>query len=64
MQKREIKIFNTFEEQEDYQLEKQRATTPLQRFQNLFYMQQLSLKFRPSKNNKRTIILHHGYTAS
>jgi hypothetical protein len=57
-----ITIFKTFAEQEEHRLQREMATTPLQRLQNLFYMQQLSLKFRPLKNTRRTLVFHHGYT--
>ncbi len=60
---RRIKIFKTFAEHEKHQLQRQIATTPLQRFKNLFYMQQLSLKFRPKNNTARTLVFHHGYTS-
>lgn len=59
---KKITIFKTFAEQEKHALQRQRATTPLERFRNLFYMQQLSLKFRPENNTSRTLVFHHGYS--
>ena len=61
---RKIKIFKTFEEQEAYHLQQQRETSPLERFKNLFYMQQLSEKFHPQKDTLRKIVIHHGYFTS
>jgi hypothetical protein len=61
---RKIKIFKTFEEQEAYNIQQQRQTTPMERLRNLFYMQQLSLKMHPEKNKQRKIIVNHGYFAS
>jgi hypothetical protein len=61
--KREIKIFKSFEEQEQYHLQRMQNTTPLQRFIALYQMQQLSLRMNPPANKKRTIIIHkNGYT--
>ena len=62
--KREIKIFKSFEEQEAYQLERLRKTTPLERLRNLYYMQQFSLKFQPKNNSQKKIIISHGFTSS
>ncbi|MBW7951110.1 MAG: hypothetical protein LC134_02180 [Chitinophagales bacterium] len=61
---RKIKIFKTSEEQEAYTLQQQSKTTPLERFRNLFYMQQLSKKFHSVKNSTRKITVHHGYFTS
>jgi hypothetical protein len=61
---RKIKIFKTFEEQEAYHLQQQSETTPLERFKNLFYMQQLSLQLRPKKDMLRKIVVSHGYFTS
>ena len=58
---RKIKIFKTFEEQEAYHLQQQKETTPLERFKNLFYMQQLSAKLNPPKDTQRKIVTHRGY---
>ena len=62
--KREIKIFKTFEEQEEYQIAKSKKTTPAQRFINLLYMQNLSKKFHPRKQNQKKIIITHGFITS
>jgi hypothetical protein len=61
---RKIKIFKTFEEQEAYHLQQQNETTPLERFKNLYYMQQFSLTLHPPKDTLRKIIFHHGYFTS
>ena len=45
--KGEIKIFKSFEEQEKFYEDKMRQTTPIQRFRNLYKMQQLTKVFRP-----------------
>ena len=58
-----IKIFRSFEEQEEYALESMRKTTALQRFQNLFRMQSLNHLLHPLKNTERKIIIHkNGYS--
>ncbi len=62
--KREIKIFSSFEEQEAYQLDRQKKTTPEQRLVNLLYMQNLSRKFRPNKTVQKKIIITHGFITS
>jgi len=51
--KREIKISKSFEEQEHYQLELIRNTTPHERFLSLFRMQQLTKSFHPVKDKNR-----------
>lgn len=61
---RSIKIFKSFEEQEAYQMEQLRNTSPLERLRNLYYMQQLSLKFHPEKKGQKKIIISHGFTTS
>ncbi len=58
---RKIKIFKSFEEQNEYQLEQQRKTTPLERLQMLYRMQQMTLKFHPPVNKKRTLHFTNGY---
>jgi hypothetical protein len=50
---RKIKIFKSFEEQEQYKLEEMRNTTPLERFQMLYAMQQMTRKFHPSSEDKK-----------
>ena len=60
--KREIKILKSFEEQEQYHLEKMSLTTPLQRLQSLYAMQQFSKMLHPATNNIKRIIIHkNGY---
>ncbi|MEP7109377.1 MAG: hypothetical protein ABI760_15395 [Ferruginibacter sp.] len=62
MEKR-IKIFKSFEEQEQFYDEEMRKTTPLQRFQNLFRMQQLTDLFHPpTKKARRIIIQKNGHS--
>jgi hypothetical protein len=62
MEKR-IKIFKSFEEQEQFYIDKMLKSTPLQRFQNLFRMQQLTRLFHPPTNKERKIIIQkNGYT--
>jgi hypothetical protein len=59
---RKIKIFKSFEEQEQYHLEMMRQTTPAQRLRSLYEMQQMSLNLRPNKNTSRKIIIRNGYS--
>jgi len=56
MEKR-IKIFKSFEEQEQYYDEKMLKTTPCERFENLFRMQQLHLWLHPSASKTRRILI-------
>jgi hypothetical protein len=60
--KRTIKIFKSFEEQEKYALDLMRSTTPLQRFQSLYRMQQWTKKFYPPKDKSRKIIIGNGHS--
>ncbi len=61
--KREIKIFKSFEEQEQYQLDLMRKTTALERFKNLFELQQLTKAFHPQKDKTRKIVIQkNGYS--
>lgn|GEM_PF-2376747 len=55
--KREIKIFESFEEQEQDNLDFMLKTTPLQRFQILYQMQQWMKLFHPVKDKTRKIII-------
>jgi hypothetical protein len=55
--KRTIKIFKSFEEQEKYALDLMRNTTPLQRFQSLYRMQQWTKKLHLPKDKSRKIII-------
>ena len=56
-----IKIFKTFEEQEDYHLERMRNSTPEERFAALYKMQQFTNKLHKETPDKKAIIIHHGY---
>jgi hypothetical protein len=61
--KREIKIFKSFEEQEQYHLDEMRKTTPLERFRNLFELQQLTKAFHPPADKSRKIVIQkNGYS--
>jgi hypothetical protein len=61
MEKR-IKIFKSFEEQELFHTEKMLLSTPKERFQNLFRMQQLTNLFHPAKNKEKKITIQkNGY---
>ncbi|HXL56481.1 MAG TPA: hypothetical protein VN958_09505 [Chitinophagaceae bacterium] len=60
--KRTIKIFKTFEEQEQYDLDLMGKTTPLQRFQSLYRMQQWTRLFHPAKDKSRKIIIGNGHS--
>ncbi len=60
--KREIKIFKSFEEQEQYHLNLMRNTTPLQCLQNLYRMQNLTKLFHPAKDKPRKIITGNGHS--
>ena len=56
MEKR-IRIFKSFEEQEQFSIDEMSKTTPMQRFQNLNRMQQLTLLLHPPSNRARKIII-------
>jgi len=58
-----IRIFKSFEEQEQYNLEQMRQTTPLERFRNLYRMQRLSELFNPVADKSRKIVIQHGRSA-
>lgn len=55
--KRQIKIFKSFEEQEQYKLEEMRNTSVLERFQMLLRMQQMTELLHPTRDKKRRIII-------
>ena len=59
-----IRIFKSFEEQEQYQNEWMINTTPEERFRKLYQMQQLTKKFHPVIDKSRKIIIHHGHSKS
>jgi len=58
-----IRIFKSFEEQEQYNLEQMSKTTPLERFRNLYRMQKLSKLFNPVADTSRKIVIQHGHSA-
>ena len=58
-----IRIFKSFEEQEQYSLEQMSKTTPLERFKNLHRMQMLSGRFHPVTDKSRKIVIQHGRAA-
>jgi len=61
--KREIRIFKSFEEQEKHQTQLLLQSTPLERFQRLYRMQQMHWLMHPPKDKKRKIIISsNGYT--
>jgi len=60
---KKIKIFKSFEEQEQYNLEQMSKTTPLERFRNLYRMQNLSKLFNPVIDKSRKIVIQHGRSA-
>jgi len=60
--KREIKIFNSFEEMDEYKLQQARNTTPIERFRTLYSMQKLTAKIHGTTSDKsRKLIINHGY---
>lgn len=61
--KRQIKIFRSFEEQEQYKLDEMRKTTVSERFQMLYRMQQMTKLLHPDSDKKRRItISKNGHT--
>ncbi len=60
MGERRIKIFKSFEEQEAYHLNWMLNSTPAERLQALYKMQQITNKFHKQESDKRTIIIHNG----
>ncbi len=62
MAERKIKFFKTFEEQEEYHLDWMRNSTPKERFIALYKMQQFTNALHKQRSDKRTIIIHHGYS--
>jgi hypothetical protein len=59
-----IRIFKSFEEQEQYNLEMMAKTTPEERFRKLYKMQQLTKMFHPVTDKSRKIIIRNGYSES
>jgi hypothetical protein len=60
MAERKIKIFKTFEEQENYHLDWMRNSTPKERFAALFKMQQFTNVIHKQPYSKRLITIHNG----
>ena len=61
--KREIRIFKSFEEQEQFYSDKMLSSTPLERFKNLFRMQQITQLLHPPTNkNRKIIIIKNGHS--
>jgi hypothetical protein len=58
-----IRIFKSFEEQEQFNPEQMIKTTPLERFRNLYRMQKLSKLFNPVNDKHRKIVIQHGRSA-
>jgi hypothetical protein len=58
-----IRIFKSFEEQEQYNLEQMSKTTPLERFKNLYRMQKISKRLNPVTDTSRKIVIQHGHAA-
>ena len=59
-----IRIFKSFEEQEQYNLQMMAKTTPEERFRKLYQMQQLTKMFHPVTDKSRKIIIRNGYSES
>ena len=59
---RYIKIFKSFEEQEQHHLLQMALSTPIQRFRRLYMMQQMTKSFHPEKSSVRKIIIRNGRT--
>jgi hypothetical protein len=60
--KKNIKIFRSFEDQEQYQLELMSRISVNKRFQKLYEMQQISRLQHPEiKETARKIIIKHGF---
>ena len=59
---RKIKIFKSFEEQEAYNLDQMRNSTPMERFRRLYMMQQISRRLHPVIDTTRQIIIRNGRT--
>ena len=56
MEKR-IQIFKSFDEQDEYYVNKMLNSTPMERFMNLFRMQKINSLLHPPTNNTRRIII-------
>ena len=55
--KKRIQLFKSFEEQEQYYINKMLNSTAMERFKNLFRMQKINLLLHPPTNNARRIII-------
>lgn len=63
--KRAIKIFHSFEEQEQYNLEMMAKSTPAERFRKLYEMQQMTKALHPAtEKDEKKITIRHGFTKS
>ncbi len=54
---RQIRKFNSFEEQEKFALDQMRQTTVAERFKSLLQMQQWTKLFHPEKDTARKITI-------
>lgn len=61
MSERKIKVFESFEEQEADHLEWLKSTTPQERFDALFKMQEFDAALAKNQPGKRSIIIHREY---
>lgn len=52
-----IRIFKSFEEQELFHLERMSRTTVEERFQKLYLMRKMRIRFHPEKNSIRKIVI-------
>ena len=59
-----IRIFKSFEEQEQYHKEMMINSTPEERFRKLYQMQQMTKKFHPVTDKSRKIIIRNGHVKS
>ena len=54
---RSIHIFHSFEEQEKFHKELMQKTTAIERFRNLFAMQQMTRLLHPTDDTARKIVI-------
>jgi flagellar biosynthesis protein FliP len=59
-----IRIFKSFEEQEQFHKEMMARSTPQERFKTLYQMQQMTKKFHPVTDKSRKIIIRNGHSES
>jgi hypothetical protein len=60
---REIKIFKSFQEQDEYHIERMRNSSVFERFRTLFQMQKTTKLFHPLTDKIRKIIIQkNGHT--